>query len=139
MANQRLGDYVFVFNPDNMSVVETKKLVGKVNTDQGAAIFEWPAILQGTEFVLSWNWMYETQYSILRKKYIQTGVTFEWNPQTGGNTYEVVILDMNGKYFETLLHGGPYRENVEMLLSVNSQMSTTTTTTTTTSTTTTTT
>lgn len=103
----------------------------------GSAIFEWDAILSGTKVVLEWNFMPSGMYKQLRTQYLQTGVEFDWNPQTGGNRYNVRITDLTGQYFGNVLHEGAFRRNVKMTLNIRNlsatlQSTTTSTTSTTT-------
>jgi len=139
-GQQKLGGYTFYWDPDNMLIPEKKKDVAETKTYGGAAIFEWDAILSGTRVVLEWDSMPSGMYKKLRQQYIETGTTYEWNPQTGGNRYNVRIVDLEGQYFGTVHHDGHFRKNVKLALNIRSMASTSqATTTTTTSTTTTTT
>jgi hypothetical protein len=136
-GEQTLGGYAFYWDPDNMDIPEKKKDVAESKTYGGSAIFEWAAILEGTKVVLEWKYMPKGMYTALRLMYLQIGTAFIWNPQTGGNTYNVRITDLQGDYFGTVHHEGPFRRNVKMILSVRSlaavlQSTTTTTTSTTT-------
>ncbi len=132
-----LGGYTFYWNPDKMSIPEKKKVVAIERTYGGSAIFEWDAILEGTRVTLEWGYMPKGQYNALRERYLQTGVTFVWNPETGGNTYNVKIASLTGEYHEVVNHGGAWRQRVKMLLDIRSfasqsQATTTSTTSTTT-------
>ena len=134
---QKLGGYTFYWNPDKMSIPEKHKVVAIERTYGGSAIFEWDAILEGTRVTLEWKYMPKGQYNALRDMYLQTGVTFVWNPETGGNTYNVKIASLIGEYHEVVHHGGAWRQRVKMLLDIRSfasqsQATTTSTTSTTT-------
>lgn len=134
---QSLGGYTFYWDPDKMGIPEKKKDVSRVKTYGGSAVFEWEAILQGTLVPLEWNFMPKGMYNALRAMYLQTGQTFVWDPDTGGNTYNVKILDCSAEYHEVLNHGGPWRQKVKLILDIRSfaaklQSTTTTTSTTTT-------
>ena len=137
-GTQKLGGYTFYWDPDIMYIPEKKKDVAVSETYGGSAIFEWDAILAGTKVILEWNFMPKGMYKKLREQYIQTGVEFDWNPQTGGNRYNVRITDLVGQYFGTLLHEGAFRRNVKMTFSIRSMAATLQSTTTTTTSTTTT-
>lgn len=137
-GQQTLGGYGFYWDPDIMSIPEKQKTASVVGTYGGSAVFEWDAILQGTQVSLEWNFMPEAMYKQLRDLYLPTGVTYTWNPQTGGNTYTVKIISLTGEYFTNVLHDGPYRRNVKMTLDVRALASIVQSTSTTTSTTTTT-
>jgi hypothetical protein len=135
---QSLGGYTFYWNPDRMTIPEKQKVVSVVETYGGSAVFEWAAILQGTRVELEWEFMPDGMYKMLRILYLQTGVTMVWNPEIGGNTYNVKIIGLAGEYFTTVHHEGSYRRNIKMTLDIRSldaiPQSTTSTTSTTTTT-----
>jgi len=133
---QTLGGYTFYWDPDMMSIPEKEKVVAVTQTYGGSAVFEWEAILQGTKVVLEWNFMPKGMYKQLRQQYLNTNTIYVWNPQVGGNTYNVRIVKLTGQYFGTVLAEGDYRRNVSMTFDVRalatvSQATSTTTTTTT--------
>lgn len=119
-GQQTLGGYQFYWDPDNMTIPEKRKQVAVADTYGGSAVFEWAAILQGTRVQLEWNMMPKGQYTQLRTLYLQTGVTFTWDPNTGGNTYTVKIEKLEGAYFGTVHHEGKFRQNVKMALNIRS-------------------
>jgi hypothetical protein len=134
---QTLGGYTFYWDPDVMSIPEKQKTVAVAATYGGSALFEWGAILQGTKVTLEWDFMPKGMYKKLREQYLREGTTYVWNPQTGGNTYNVRLVKLEGDYFGTVHHEGPYRRNVKLTMDVRSlaailQSTTTTTTSTTT-------
>jgi len=135
---QTLGGYTFYWNPDVMSIPEKQKTVAITATYGGSAIFEWSAILQGTKVVLEWEFMPRGMYKQLRIMYLQVGTTFIWNPEVGGNTYNVKIANLEGEYFQNTFYDSKWRRNVKMTFDVRSlsavlqSTSTTTTSTTTT-------
>jgi hypothetical protein len=135
---QRLGGYTFTWDPDIMTIPESKKTVGRVKTYSGSAIFQWDAILEGTEVTLKWNLMPSPQYENLRLKYLSTDI-IEWVPGVGSGSFYVAVINLEGEFIEVLNADISYRENVVLQLEIRSIASTTTTTTTTTSSTTTTT
>jgi hypothetical protein len=134
---QSLGNYTFFWNPDEMTIPEKKKDIAVTKTYGGSAIFEWGAILQGTKVTLYWNYMPRGMYKKLRELYIPDGQVYEWNPEIGGNTYNVKIIDLAGSYHEVVNADGKYRPKVELTLDIRSlntilQSTSTTTSTTTT-------
>ena len=137
---QTLGGYTFYWNPDVMSIPEKQKDVAVTKTYGGSAVFEWDAILEGTQVQLEWSMMPNGMYKKLRTQYLQTGTLFVWDPETGGNTYNVRIVKLEGSYFTTVHHEGGLRRNVKLTFDIRSLQSivqsTTTSTTSTTSTTT---
>jgi len=134
---QSLGGYSFFWNPERMTIPEKQKTVAVAETYEGNAIFEWPAIMQGTQVEMEWEFMPKGMYNALRALYLQTDTTFVWDPETSGNTYNVKIEKLSGEYFITGLDGHAYRRNIKMTLNIRSRAVITATTTTTTSTTTT--
>ena len=131
MANQRLGGYVFEWNPDEVTIPESKKTVAIQETYGGSAIFQWSPLLEGAMVELKWNWMPREQYSALRLLYLSTAQV-EWNPQNGGETFFVYVVSLTGEYFPVALADIGYRANVKMILQIRTQGSTTSTTVTTT-------
>ena len=127
----RLGDYTFYWNPDKTSIPERYRHVSEVKTYQGSAIFLWDVMLQGAPVTLEWDYMSLDQYNELRKKYL-AGVEVEFNPDTGGSSYNVIVTSLVGSYIDVVGSDRNYRRNVKMSLSIRSAASTTTTTTTTT-------
>jgi hypothetical protein len=132
----RLGSYTFEWNPDRMSIPESKKEVSEVKTYDGSAIFLWDSLLQGVPVTLEWRYMSLDQYDQLRALFL-SGDSVEFNPDTGGTSYNVIIVSLVGRYLDVLHSDNNYRQNVKMVLSIRSTASTTTTTTTTTTSTTT--
>ena len=133
---QTLGGYTFYWNPDVMTIPEKKKTVALTTTYGGSAVFEWEAILQGTKVVLEWNFMPSGMYKKLRQQYLNVDTVYEWNPEVGGNTYNVRIVELKGEYFGTVHAEGDYRRNIKLTFDVRSmatvsQATSTTTTTTT--------
>ena len=117
---QTLGGYTFYWNPDKMSIPEKRKSVSSVRTYGGSAVFEWAAIMQGTVVRLEWNFLPKGMYNALRDMYLQTGVTFVWDPEVGGNTYNVKIVSLSGTYHEVVHHGGSWRQKVLMTFDIRS-------------------
>lgn len=122
----QLGSYVFDFEPNRLSPVERIKPVGSVATFAGSAVFQWSPFWSGTEITLEWDYMREAQYLSLRILYLSSSVV-AFDPDTGGDTYSVIVKSLDGKYWETANSDQPYREDVKMVLEVRSQLSSTTT------------
>lgn len=137
-GEQILGSYAFYWDPDKMDIPEKQKDVAEEETYGGSAIFEWAAILEGTQVKLEWDFMPKGMYKALRELYLNTGQNYIWNPQVGGNTYNVRIAELTGQYFGTVNAEGAFRKNVKMTLSIRSLAAIVQSTSTTTSTTTTT-
>jgi hypothetical protein len=128
----RLGDYSFEWNPDKMTIPERYRPISEVETYQGSAIFLWDILLQGIPVTLEWKYLSIDQYNKMRAKYL-AGVEVEFNPDTGGTSYNVMVLSLIGQYIDVVHSDSIYRQNTKMILSIRSAASTTTTTTTTTS------
>lgn len=128
----KLGDYIFTWSPDRMTIPEEKKLVAAAATIEGSALFQWEALLQGARVELHWEWMKEAQYEALREIYLSTD-EINWNPGAG-IIFTIVPADLEGEYFETALHEAPYRRNVRLVLDIRGTTTTSTSTTSTTTT-----
>jgi len=134
----RLGNYTFNWKPDKITPVQRIKPFGQVNTYSGSAIFQWTPLLQGVPIVLEWDMMEEDQYQQLKIKFLSTSV-YEFNPDNRGQSYNVIVRTLNGKYIDTVNNEQPYRLDVQLVMVIESAASTSTTTTSSSSTTTTTT
>jgi hypothetical protein len=134
---QKIDDYVFQWNPDRMTIPVREKLVAEVNTYGGSEVFQWPPLYRGTRITLEWNYMPALQWKRLRSKYLKTDRTYIYDPDAGGQTYNVTITRMSGKYHDVVHSEGDYRSDVVVQLSIRSLEDADTTTSTTTTTTTT--
>jgi len=136
MGDQRLGSYTFEWDPDEMTMPYSEKVVAEVETYGGTEIFEWTPSIVGKEVTLTWKLMSIGMWNALRRRYLVTGTTYVWDPAiVGGTTYNVVIKKLEGSYIKQLLETKGYREGVSMVLSIRSKSNigeTTTTTSTTT-------
>jgi len=137
-GRQSLGGYTFYWDPDKMTIPEKKKDVAIQKTYGGSAVFEWPAQLQGKRLDLIWRMMPKGQYKKFRQLYLAIGTTYIYDPNIGGNTYNVKIIDIKGGYHEVVLADGSFRTNATLSLDCRSLASILQSTSTTTSTTTTT-
>jgi hypothetical protein len=136
---QSLSGYTFEWDPDETSMPYSSKTVAEVQTFGGTELFEWEASIVGKEVVLKWDHMEVGMFNALRRRYLVMGTTYVWDPDIGGNTFNVVIKDFSGKYLRNFTENSSYvnyRENVVMVLSIRSRATTMTTSTTTSTTTT---
>jgi hypothetical protein len=118
MDKMILDSYTFPENPQEMDLVEAKKVVAKVTTYGGQAIFQYAANIQDLSIVLKWDNISETFWDNLRTKYLSTSeVVFD--PQDG-NTYNIVVEDLTGKYVQYGLEDIPVRKDVELTLNIRS-------------------
>lgn len=112
----RLGAYGFEWNPDTVTVPETKKTVAVQDTYNGSALFQWPPITEGMQVDLKWEWMSIGQYNSLRAKYLVTEEIVWW--PSASSKFMVVPVVLDSSYFETSLDDAPYRKDVTMRLSI---------------------
>jgi|GEM_PF-3041262 len=132
---QTFGNYKFYWDPNEMTMPYSEKIVAEQITFGGSQLFEWAATIVGKEVVLKWDFMPLGMYNNLRRKYLRTGQTYTWNPQlANGETFSVVIKNLEGTYFKHLNEDNTYRKDVTMVLSIRSKVLTATTTTTSTTT-----
>jgi hypothetical protein len=93
-----------------------------VKTYEGVATFTWDETFAGETIQLSWSLMSTAQYDTLFAMFL-SGVPVSFNPQDGsGETYSVLIQDMNGEYFIHMASAaGNYRRNVTVTLIIIDQ------------------
>lgn len=135
---QSLGGYTFYWNPDEMTMPYSEKVVAEVESHGGTQLFEWTASIIGKEVVLKWEFMPIGMWNALRRRYLETSTQYVWDPEiVGGTTYNVVIKSLTGGYLKNVHEDNENRINVEMRLGIRSKelIATTTTTTSTTTTT----
>lgn len=121
-----LDSYTFEWLPDEMTIPEAMKTIAVVPTYSGSAIFQWDATLEGARVSMKWDFMSLVQYDALRAIYLSsnevswvTGVEVDETPVI----YNVVPIGLTGSYFQVHLDDLAYRENVEMVLDIRSQIS----------------
>ena len=117
-----LGGCTFETDPTSMTPIQEMKPVARVATYSGSAIFQWEKLYQGVKITLSWNWMSEGQYLTLRPMYY-SDETVVFDPQIGEGTFNVVVLDLTGKYFRRKNKSPDGRLDVVMVLEIRSQAS----------------
>jgi len=132
---QTLGNYKFYWDPDEMTMPYSEKIVAEEKTFGGSQIFEWEATIIGKEVNLKWDFMPLGMYNNLRRKYMRLGQTYTWDPQlTNGETFSVAITGLQGTYFKHLKENSTWRKDVILTLSIRSKVVSATTTTTSTTT-----
>ena len=119
MDRMVLDSYTFVENPQEMDLIEAKKVVATIQTYGGSAIFQWAENVQDLSIVLRWDNITETFWDNLRTKYLSTD-SVVWDPKTGGSTYNVIVEDLIGKYIQSGLEDIPARKDVELTLNIRS-------------------
>jgi hypothetical protein len=120
MDKMILDSYTFPENPQEVDLVEAKKVIATVQTYGGQAIFQWSANIQDLSVVLRWDNISTTFWDNLRTKYLSvSSVVFD--PQNG-NTYNVIVENLIGKYVQYGLEDIPVRKDVELTLNIRSQV-----------------
>ena len=113
-----LDSYTFPENPQEMDLVEERKVVATVITYGGQAIFQWDPNIQDLSVVLRWDNIDETFWDNLRTKYLSSdSVVFD---PKNGNTYNVIVENLIGKYVQYGLWDIPVRKDVELTLNIRS-------------------
>jgi len=125
MAEQTLGSYAFVDDPETMGIPESKKTVSSVDTYASVAVFQWPALIAGQKIELSWSLMEVAQYDALRLLYLSANI-ITWIPKPAtltyaGASYQVAVVDLSGVYNEGTFHHQPYRFDVKLVLLIISE------------------
>jgi hypothetical protein len=118
MDKMILGSYTFEWNPTNYTIPKLNKSWGKVDTYSSSATFSWGTFIVGQEVEIEWKWMKEAQFDELQTL-LEADAEVTWTPQTG-TTYQVEIMDLEGKLFLSSLTDAPYRLAVRLLLVIKS-------------------
>ena len=118
MNKMILDSYTFPENPQEMDLVEAKKVLATVKTYEGEAIFQWDANIQDLSVMLRWDNISNTFWDNLRTKYLSTS-SVVFNPQNG-STYNVIVQELIGKYVQYGLEDIPHRKDVELTLNIRS-------------------
>jgi hypothetical protein len=118
MDKMILDSYTFPENPQEIDLVEAKKVVATVTTYEGQAIFQWDETVQDLSVQLRWDNISNTFWDNLRTKYLSTS-NVVFNPQNG-STYNVIVEDLIGKYIQYGLEAIPHRKDVELTLNIRS-------------------
>lgn len=121
MEKQSIGDLIFYRNPNNMTVPESSKIATSVPTYTGSALFQWEAVLSGTEVVLEWEWMSFTEFDAIRTMFLSTSV-YVWVSRYNLLSFNVVIVGLTGTLVENALSNVAYRKNIVCTLNIRSQV-----------------
>jgi hypothetical protein len=98
MSNMVLGTYTFPTNPSDATPVEMDRSTANVTTYESVGFFSWGASIIGKIIELTWTYMPADMYDSLKDLEI-ADATIVFDPQDGtGNTYNVEILSIYGKY-----------------------------------------
>lgn len=120
-TKQTLGGYTFSWNPDKFTPPIADKTIAVCDTWDSVEILDWGNSIVGKEILLEWVFMEVAQFNQLNTLY-QGQASVVWNPQTGGATFNVYIVDLKHEYFDVVDYDKPYRQNVKMLLKILSQV-----------------
>lgn len=120
-TRQSIGDLTFVNNPNIQTPPEAKKITAAVATYKSSAVFQWEAILSGTLVELTWDWMYEWEYQLLRTMALTTG-QYEWDTTHNDVLFNVIVYSPNGTYLKNAIANSPFRQNVSCTLNIRSQV-----------------
>jgi len=120
MSGQTLNSYEFWRDPNNFTIPRKVKFSASVPTYGGVAYFSWGTFTAGQEIILEWDQMTSTMFDQL-----QTILEFDtqvvWNPQTG-TSYNVEVLQLEGRYVRNALLDAEYREDVKLSLLIRSEV-----------------
>lgn len=120
MDKMILDSYTFPENPQESDLVEAKKVLAKITTYGGQAVFHYDANIQDLSIVLRWDNISNTFWDNLRTKYLASD-TVVFDPQNG-STYNVIVEDLIGKYVQYGLEDIPHRKDVELTLNIRSEV-----------------
>jgi hypothetical protein len=110
-----LGAYTFAHNPHSMSDnFEPALIASAVKTWEGVAYFSWPATIVGKKITLNWDLMTTAQFEALQALWVADEPTALVPNGGGGNSFNVMIMNLTGLYFLTLDTGGSFRKNVAL-------------------------
>ena len=121
-----LGAYTFEWLPDKMTIPRPGKTVAIAKNLGGAAYLSWPPTVNGERVKMEWEWMPISQYNALRAIYL-AGTIVAWDLPSGDSmvptgtaevAYDVKILSLEAKFFDTVDYDMSYRKEVEMILLV---------------------
>jgi hypothetical protein len=103
MANQVLGGYTFVYDPDPLSWSGIHKIKSRADlpTFTSNITYNW-GFVEWSPVQLSWSSMTNAMVVALQNLHEATdgGLTYTWNPQLG-TSYTVEIVDLQGKQFNS--------------------------------------
>lgn len=112
--------------PSDMTLLRPKLRNAFLETFSSIAYFSWGATIVGKQIDLSWSMLLSTQFDALDVVYA-ADETVVWDPSIPGSsaTYNVKILDLDGKYFLSQESSARFhRRDVQMSLLIMSEVST---------------
>ena len=124
MNKMILGGVTFTYNSKiNFPVIKPRKRNSIVDTYDGAAYFAMSPTIKGVIIPLEWDWMPAAQFDSLNTLY-QADDLIVFDPSggdEGADTYNVIIVSLDGVYWLNMETNDSYREKVKMELLIMSQ------------------
>lgn len=124
MSNMALGGYTFASNPAEIDdIMMPLKRSASQETYTSVAFFSWGTSIVGKTIVLSWDYITCSMFDSLNTLY-QADLPVVFDPQDGSSkTYNVEIVDLNGKYHLGLASSADWeRKDVKLQLLIMSEV-----------------
>jgi hypothetical protein len=124
MGNIVLGSYTFAQHPSDINeMMKAVKECAHVKTYSSVAFFSWGTSLVGKIIEMTWEYMSCDQYDSIDTLY-QADAQIVFDPQDGSSkTYNVEIVEFNGKYHLGLTHDdNDYRKNIKLQILIMSEV-----------------
>lgn len=124
MSNMILGGYTFAQNPSDIGdILIPRRHCASVETYSSVAFFSWGASVIGKTVSLAWDYLSCDMFDALNALY-QADAALVFDPQDGnGDTYNVEILSLTGKYHLGLAHDdSDWRTAVKLELLILSEV-----------------
>ena len=123
MANMSLGGYTFECNPSDPTLVKPEKSASWEETYSSVAFFSWGVGINGKVLALMWEYMPSLMFDELDTLY-RADAAVVFDPQDDeGKTYNVEILELDGKYFQSLkVDAEVLRKDVKLTLLILSEV-----------------
>jgi len=115
-----LGGYAFTLNPEEANMPIPAKRADFLETFGGVAYFSWGTFIEGSEIKLKWSYMSVAMFETLQTKFeADTQIVFT---PGDGNSYNVEITDLKGKWFLDQTAGAQFRGDIEATLLIMSEV-----------------
>ena len=122
-AKMRLGPVDFDWNPTQFTIPKKGKSYSVVETYTTVAFFSWGVTSIGQQISMEWEMMPEQQFDDLQQL-LDNDINYLWTPVSGeAGSYDVEILDLQGKYMEKSIHDAPYRVDVKLVVMLKEEVS----------------
>ncbi len=121
MSRMTLGGYTFPIDPKEPETLNKVKKASYQETLTSVAYFSYGASIEGKLVPLEWEYMPKAMFEQLDAFNVADN-SLVWNPQTG-NTYNVKIFSLTGKYFGQIDDADSYgRQSIKMELLILSEV-----------------